>query len=374
MSATIDRSGWKRVRLGEVLTYEQPYPYIVHKAEYVSNGTPVLTPGKTFILGYTTETDGICRASSDAPRILFDDFLTISRLVQFDFKVKSSAVKILLPASTSHNLRFIFYAMSRLQFEVTDHQRHWINQFSKLEIQVPTRQEQDRIADAIDSIDTHISALQSLIAKYEAIKKATVNLLLEPKSYWRIVPLGEICEVCSTRRVHESDWTDSGVPFYRARELVALNEGRSITPLHISEKLYNELIASSGTIRPGDLLVTGVGSIGVPYLVKGNDKFYFKDGNIIWFKNRGEIWPDYFLHAFRSDRIQKQIMEMACVGTVGSYTITNGKRTLIALPPLDEQKRIVEILDSLDGTISGLKSQLAKAQDIKRGMMAYFFG
>ena len=204
--------------------------------------------------------------------------------------------------------------------------------------------------------------------------ESRVNLLLEPKSYWRIVPLGETCEVCSTRRVHESDWTDSGVPFYRARELVALNEGRSITPLHISEKLYNELIASSGTIRPGDLLVTGVGSIGVPYLVKGNDKFYFKDGNIIWFKNRGEIWPDYFLHAFRSDHIQKQIMEMACVGTVGSYTITNGKRTLIALPPLDEQKRIVAILDSIDGTITGLKSQLAKAQDIKQGMMSYFFG
>ena len=233
---------------------------------------------------------------------------------------------------------------------------------------------QTKIVTAITAIDNHIIALQSLISKYEAIKKSTVNLLLEPKSDWRIVPLGEICEVCSTRRVHESDWTDSGVPFYRARELVALNEGRSITPLHISENLYKELIASSGAIRPGDLLVTGVGSIGVPYLVKRNDKFYFKDGNIIWFKNRGEIWPDYFLHAFRSDHIQKQIIEMACVGTVGSYTITNGKRTLIALPPLGEQKRIVAILDSIDGTISGLKSQLAKAQDIKQGMMSYFFG
>lgn len=241
-------------------------------------------------------------------------------------------------------------------------------------IHYPSRELQHQIVTALNSIQAQINALQKLIAKYEAIKKATVNLLLEPKSYWRIVPLGETCEVCSTRRVHESDWTDSGVPFYRARELVALNEGRSITPLHISEKLYNELIASSGTIRPGDLLVTGVGSIGVPYLVKGNDKFYFKDGNIIWFKNRGEIWPDYFLHAFRSDHIQKQIMEMACVGTVGSYTITNGKRTLIALPPLDEQKRIVAILDSIDGTITGLKSQLAKAQDIKQGMMSYFFG
>jgi len=239
---------------------------------------------------------------------------------------------------------------------------------------IPDVDTQLQIVKSISAIDDSIEVQQFRAAKYEAIKKATVNLLLEPKDEWRIVPLGEICEVCSTRRVHESDWTDLGVPFYRARELVALNEGRSITPLHISENLYKELIASSGAIRPGDLLVTGVGSIGVPYLVKRDDKFYFKDGNIIWFKNRGEILPDYFLHAFRSDHIQKQIIEMACVGTVGSYTITNGKRTLIALPPLDEQKRIVAILDSIDGTISGLKSQLAKAQDIKQGMMSYFFG
>ena len=347
IAATIDRSGWKRVRLGDILSYEQPYPYVVHSTDYTETGTPVLTPGKTFILGHTSEKDGICHASRDAPRILFDDFLTISKLVQFDFKVKSSAVKILSPISDAYNLNFVYYAMSRLKFEVVDHQRHWIGRFSKLEIQIPPRKEQDEIAETIGSVDTCITNIQSLVAKYEAIKKATVNLLLKPKRDWRIVPLGEICEVCSTRRVHESDWTDSGVPFYRARELVALNEGRQITPLHISEKLYKELVASSGAIRPGDLLVTGVGSIGVPYLVKGRDKFYFKDGNIIWFKNRGEIWPDYFLHAFRSDHIQKQIIEMACVGTVGSYTITNGKRTLIALPPLDEQKRIVAQLEEL---------------------------
>lgn len=241
-------------------------------------------------------------------------------------------------------------------------------------IAYPNLYEQNKITSIIDVINQNISIYKSLIAKYEAIKKSTVNLVLKPKVGWRIVPLGEICEVCSTHRVHESDWTSSGVPFYRARELVALNEGRSITPLHISENLYKKLIASSGAIRPGDLLVTGVGSIGVPYLVKKDDKFYFKDGNIIWFKNRGEIWPEYLLHAFRSDHIQKQIIEMACVGTVGSYTITNGKRTLIALPPLDEQKRIVAILDSIDETIRNLKSQLVKTQNIKEGMMSYFFG
>ena len=171
-----------------------------------------------------------------------------------------------------------------------------------------------------------------------------------------------------------SDWTSTGVPFYRARELVALNEGRAISPLHISEKLYAECVASSGEIQAGDLLVTGVGSIGVPYLVKRGDRFYFKDGNVIWFKNRGKLHPKYFLHVFKSVYIQNQIEEMSCVGTVGSYTITNGKQTLIPLPPVCEQEQIVTILDSIDDTLKSLKAQLEKSQSIKQGMMTYFFG
>ena len=368
----IDRSTWKRVRLGDVCEISKGEQ--LNRATLSERGRIPVYNGGTSPSGYAKE------SNTDAESIIISEGGNSCGYVNFVhtpfwrgghcYLLKTDIDKALLYCILKANEPKIMSL--RVGTGLPNIQRKRLNSF---EFNLPTSKvQQQQIILAFTSIDANIAALQSLITKYEAIKKATVNLLLEPKSYWRIVPLGEICEVCSTRRVHESDWTDSGVPFYRARELVALNEGRSITPLHISEKLYNELIASSGTIRPGDLLVTGVGSIGVPYLVKGNDKFYFKDGNIIWFKNRGEIWPDYFLHAFRSDRIQKQIMEMACVGTIGSYTITNGKRTLIALPPLDEQKRIVEILDSLDGTISGLKSQLAKAQDIKRGMMAYFFG
>ncbi len=368
VSATIDRSGWKRVRLGEVL--QVCHGKCQHAIESKTGKYPILATsgeiGRTDSYLYGKPSVLIGRKGTiDKPQYIDSPFWTIDTL--FYTKI-----------AEDYNPKFLYYLCLTIDWasmnEASGVPSLSANRIESLEVTIPDVDEQDKIANTLSSIDTHISALQSLIAKYEAIKKATVNLLLEPKSYWRIVPLGEICEVCSTRRVHESDWADSGVPFYRARELVALNEGRSITPLHISENLYKELIASSGAIRPGDLLVTGVGSIGVPYLVKRNDKFYFKDGNIIWFKNRGEIWPDYFLHAFRSDHIQKQIIEMACVGTVGSYTITNGKRTLIALPPLDEQKRIVAILDSIDGTINGLKSQLAKAQDIKQGMMSYFFG
>ena len=353
VSATIDRSGWKRVMLGEVLTYEQPYPYIVHKAEYVSNGTPVLTPGKTFILGYTTETDGICRASSDAPRILFDDFLTISRLVQFDFKVKSSAVKILLPVSTSHNLRFIFYAMSRLQFEVTDHQRHWINQFSKLEIQVPTRQEQDRIADAIDSIDTHISALQSLIAKYEAIKKATVNLLLKPKAGWQEKPLGDLSFI-KTGGKNTQDAVASGqYPFFV----------RSPNVERINTYSYD----GEAVLVAGD----GVGAGKVFHYINGKHDCHQRvyrvcDFNsevlgLYIYRSLSELFPIYMER--RNDK-----------ASVDSLRLPAFKEFLVHYPNIDEQKRIVGILDSIDGTINGLKSQLAKAQDIKQGMMSYFFG
>ena len=364
VSATIDRSGWKRVRLGEVLTYEQPYPYIVHKAEYVSNGTPVLTPGKTFILGYTTETDGICRASSDAPCILFDDFLTISRLVQFDFKVKSSAVKILLPASTSHNLRFIFYAMSRLQFEITDHQRHWINQFSKLEIQVPTRQEQDRIADAIDSIDTHISALQSLIAKYEAIKKATVNLLLKPKAGWRQISLGDIGDVLMCKRILKNQTTETGdVPFYKIGTF-----GRTPDSF-ISRALFKDFKARFSYPQKGDVLLSAAGTIGRTVVFNGEDA-YFQDSNIVWIDNDERIVTNRFLHVLY-DQLDWQTENG---GTVSRLYNANIRNTKIVIPTLTEQRRIVTILDSIDSTIKGFKSQISKAQGIKQGMMTYFFG
>src|SRR5690606_37031423 len=99
---------------------------------------------------------------------------------------------------------------------------------------------------------------------------------------WITRPLGELMVIGSSRRVHESDWTTAGVPFYRAREIVALGKGESIEPLFIGEDLYSEFAGFTGEIEAGQLLVTGVGSLGVPYLVKPGDRFYFKDGNINW--------------------------------------------------------------------------------------------
>ena len=360
----IDRKGWKRVRLGDVLSYEQPYSYIVNNREYSKAGTPVLTPGKTFILGYTQETHGLCHATPQAPRILFDDFLTISRLVEFDFKVKSSAVKILSPTSEDCNLRFLFYAMSQLRFDVVDHQRHWIGQFSKLEIAIPKRYEQDKIAAAIMACDTHIAALQSLIAKYEAIKKATVNLLLKPKAGWRQITLSDIGDVLMCKRILKNQTTETGdVPFYKIGTFGKTPDS------FISRSLFEDFKARFSYPNKGDVLLSAAGTIGRTVVFNGEDA-YFQDSNIVWIDNNESIVTNRFLNVLYG----QMDWQTENGGTVSRLYNANIRNTRISIPTLTEQKRIVGILDSIDGTINGLKSQLAKAKNIKQGMMSYFFG
>lgn len=137
------------VEIGEVLDYEQPTKYIVKKVEYNDkHETPVLTAGKTFILGYTNEKDGIFQ--DKLPVIIFDDFTTATKFVDFPFKVKSSAMKILHADKDKVNIKFLFYAMQQISFPVRKHKRHWISEYSKIKIPLPSLTEQNRIVDELE--------------------------------------------------------------------------------------------------------------------------------------------------------------------------------------------------------------------------------
>ena len=126
-----DYPDWEQRKLGELLDYEQPNSYIVKNTDYNNTyKTPVLTAGKTFILGYTNETSNIFK---NLPVILFDDFTTSIQFVDFQFKVKSSAMKI-LKARNNYNLKFIFEAMKQIEFEIGGHGRHWISVFVNIDI------------------------------------------------------------------------------------------------------------------------------------------------------------------------------------------------------------------------------------------------
>ncbi|MEC5141822.1 restriction endonuclease subunit S [Pediococcus pentosaceus] len=190
---------------------------------------------------------------------------------------------------------------------------------------------------------------------------------------WEKRKLGELMDVTSVRRIHQSDWRDKGVPFYRARDLVATAKGKQITdPIFISEKTYEEYSIQSGKVRRGELLVTGVGTLGVAYLVPDNKPLYFKDGNVIWFKN-ATMNGDFLYYSFTGERTQRFIKLSAGTGTVGTYTIDTGKKTPISVPSHDEQIKVGTFFSHLDRLIAVNQRKLAKLKELKQGYLQKMF-
>ena len=145
--------GWCVCKLEDIVDYEQPQRYIVESTEYSeAYKTPVLTAGKSFVIGHTNETEGIF---DKVPVIIFDDFTTDSKYVDFSFKVKSSAMKI-LHVKSGVNIKFIYYFMSITRLVGKTHKRYWISEYSKLDIPLPPYNEQCRIVDAIEHINNRI--------------------------------------------------------------------------------------------------------------------------------------------------------------------------------------------------------------------------
>ena len=149
---------WVKCTLGDVLNYEQPTKYIVDSADYNdANPIPVLTAGQSFILGYTDEKSGIKVATPLVPVIIFDDFTTSSHYVDFSFKVKSSAMKLLGLKKENYDFYFIFNVLKNINYIPESHERHWISKFSKLQVMLPNIKEQIKIGKFFKHLDNLIT-------------------------------------------------------------------------------------------------------------------------------------------------------------------------------------------------------------------------
>lgn len=164
---------WKYRELGELLQYEQPTKYIVKSTEYDNSFlTPVLTAGKSFLLGYTNETNGIKNASENNPVIIFDDFTTSSHYVDFPFKVKSSAMKLLSLRENTTDFHFVYNILKNIKYVPQSHERHWISKFSEFEILIPTLDEQIQIGNFLKQLDDVIALQEQELEALKETKKA----------------------------------------------------------------------------------------------------------------------------------------------------------------------------------------------------------
>ena len=169
---------------------------------------------------------------------------------------------------------------------------------------------------------------------------------------WEQRKFGEITELKSASRVHKDEWTSNGVPFYRSSDVMAAINGTENEKAYISEELYEKLSKVSGKLEEGDILVTGGGSVGNPYIVPDNKPLYTKDADLLWIKNKGKFHPYFLYEFFFSPTFRNYLGSISHVGTIAHYTITQLSDTPICLPSFEEQKEVGEYFQSLDNLIT----------------------
>ena len=240
-------------------------------------------------------------------------------------------------------------------------------------------EKQQEIVDNLNKVSNLISLRKRQLSKLdELVKSRFIELFgdprINPKGY-DIVPISSLFDVGSSKRVFESEWRESGVAFYRAREIVKLSkDGHVDNELFIEEEMYEAYKAKYGVPKAGDMMVTGVGTLGVCYIVKETDRFYFKDGNTLWFKNKGLCDVRFIKDQYDTDFVKEQITANANVSTVGTYTITNANNTLILLPSLAEQEQYVEFCKQTDKSKFEIQKSLEKLETLKKALMQKYFG
>ena len=367
---------WKK--LGDLLDYEQPTSYLVNSTEYdESYNVPVLTAGQSLVLGYTNETEGIYQASKENPTIIFDDFTTSFHWIDYKFKVKSSAMKMLRPKKDV-NFRYVYYAMLGINFVPGGHQRHWISKYSNFEIPIPSLSEQSRIVSILDTFTSSISNLKQQIEERRKQYEYERDLLLdlEGKEGVEMKKLGEVCEIKngytpSTKK--PEFWENGSIPWFTLEDIrkngrILSDAIKHITPTGVKK---------SGLFPQNSIIVSTTATIG-EYALITRDFLCNQQISCISVKEatRGKLLPKYLYYLSNSigNWCKKNVNGGGSLLIVSTSKLNN---LFIPLPPLSTQSRIVSILDTFEQSISNLEEQLAmreKQYEYYRNQLLTFEG
>ena len=362
------------VNLDKCLDYLQPTPYIVQSTDYMESGDiPVLTPGKTFILGYTKEKTGIF--TNPLPVIIFDDFTTASKLVDFPFKVKSSAMKILLPKKDV-DIKYIFYFLQVKKFPARTHKRYWISVCSKTNISLPLLSEQKRIVKKIEElfavIDKNIQKLEHTQQALIQYRQSVLNLYFKksraPKQ--KIKMLCQVVRGGSPRPAGDLRFYNGPIPFLKVADLTH-SSGKFITTAEHSIKPAG--LVKTRQVPANTLLLSNSGAtLGVPKICSFSTTF--NDG-IAAFLNLPPETLDYHYYFWCSKTQElRNINQGAAQPNLNTTIIEN---TEIPVPSLPEQKAIVEKIEKAfacaDNAQAAISAALEQAKQLKQSILKRAF-
>ena len=220
---------------------------------------------------------------------------------------------------------------------------------------VPTSiDEQRKIGECLSNIDDAITLHQCMHYPHQICRRRyeSISFYRHNTTAWEQRKFGDVTEIRSASRVHREEWTSSGVPFYRSSDVMAALNGTENEKAFISIELYEKLSAVSGKLAKGDVLVTGGGSVGNPYIVPNDEPLYTKDADLLWIKNNGSMDPMFVYEFFLSPVFRAYLGSVSHVGTIAHYTITQLSDTPISLPSIEEQRKIGETFKLIDNAIT----------------------
>ena len=345
-------NGVEYSKIGTYVDYKQPTKYIVKSTDYNNDfPTPVLTAGQTFILGYTNEKEGIYNASKESPVIIFDDFTGAFKWVDFDFKVKSSAMKI-LTAKNNMLIRYLFHCMGYLNFTSNEHKRLWIGTYSDFEIPVPPLEVQREIVQILDNFTTLTAELQTkLQAELQARKKQYEyyrDKLLNFETNIHKEKLKSVAKISRGVRVTKSQLTDNGYPVYQ----------NALIPMGYHSE-YNVSGGATYVISAG-----AAGEIGF-----SDENFWAADDCLVFTELNG-VTNKYIYHFLMTKKNYiKTRVRKASIPRLPREVIEN---LLIPTPSIEIQNKIVDILDNFEKICSDLNIGLPAEIEARQKQYEYY--
>ena len=378
---------WEQRKLGELFDYEQPQPYIVRGTEYDDSfPTPVLTAGQSFVLGYTNEKQGIKMASPEHPVIIFDDFTTSSHFVDFPFKVKSSAIKLLTLRDKNEDIHFAYQVLQNIAYTPVSHERHWISKFATFATLMPEcKSEMQAIGHFMSNLDGLITLHQRKYDKLVIFKKSMLEKMF-PKDGesvpeirfagftdpWEQRKLGDVASSFDYGLNAAATEYDGQNKYLRITDID--DETHEFSKSDLTTPLADLAMSADYLLKEGDLLFARTGaSVGKTYLYRQFDGMVYFAGFLIRARIGEGADPEFAYQATLTDAYKKYVAITSQRSGQPGVNAQEYADYQLMLPSKTEQQQIGMTLRSLDDLITLHQRKLELLQNIKKSLLDKMF-
>ncbi|WP_341494771.1 restriction endonuclease subunit S [Mesomycoplasma ovipneumoniae] len=365
---------WVKKRLGDVLKHEQPWKYIESSTKYFNYGIPVLTPGKTFVLGYAKDSKNIKKASGNSPIILFDDFTTQSRFINFDFKVRSSALKFITNKNSKDNLYFNYLILQKINYNVGHHGRHWLPLFVNFLFFQPIYLEQQKISQLFETFENLVNKLEETIRLLKNLKNDFTNKMFANfssdfpsirfkgfKSAWITDQVKNLFELSRGQSLTKNQIKTR--PVERERE----RDRGYIYPVYSSQTenhgifgYYNEYLEQKKII---------FSTHGNPGSAKFIEEKFFATSNCGILTSKK--YPESTLFAIQFEKNSKKFISQSTIPHLISSNVL--KIELKFTIDVGEQQKISQLFETFDSLILAYEQKVAYSEKIKKILLNKMF-